>query len=150
MPGLQAQLRRLKEAGFRLILVTNQSGVGKGLMTLAELEALHARMQAALGAEALDAIYYCPHHPDAGCLCRKPAPALIQRACAEHNLDARRSFMLGDEGRDIEMGRAAGCLTILCRTHLSKLVIQPLRCPPDFQAQTLGEAVDWILKTSHG
>jgi D,D-heptose 1,7-bisphosphate phosphatase len=146
MDGVAAQLRRLREAGFFLALITNQSGVGRGLMTLAALEDIHAHMQAALGPDALDAIYYCAHHPDAGCACRKPAPTLILRACADHALDPRRSFMIGDSGRDLEMGAAAGCTTIFCRENQPDL--KHLKCRPDHVVKTLREAVDIIALQS--
>src|SRR5438105_1824850 len=84
MPGLREQLRRLRERGFFIALITNQSGVGRGLMTLDALHDIHARMQSELDAEALDAIYFCPHHPDDKCICRKPSPEMIERACREH------------------------------------------------------------------
>lgn len=145
MPGVAEPLRRLRAHGFFLALVTNQSCVGRGLLTLDDLNAIHARMQAELGADALDAIYACPHAPGAGCTCRKPSPELIQRACREHHLDAKRSFVIGDSGRDIEMGRAAGCTTILCRQNLPDRDKMKPQYRPDQMMRTLEEAVDWIL-----
>lgn len=139
-PGVPAQLRRLRRAGFFLAVVTNQSCVGRGLLASEALEDLHRRMQAALGKSAFDAIYCCPHHPQAGCACRKPSPALILRACAEHGLDAGASFMLGDQARDIEMGRAAGCRTVFCGAP-------PRGCRPDHTARTLKRAADWVLRS---
>jgi histidinol-phosphate phosphatase family protein len=129
---------RLKSAGFFLVLVTNQSCVGRGMLTLDALNDIHRRMQAALGSSAFNAIYYCPHRPDAGCECRKPAPALILRACFEHSLDAQASFMVGDLPRDIEMGRAAGCRTVFCGQGAGD-------SRPDHAAKTLRGAVNWIL-----
>ena len=146
MPGVAVQLRRLREAGFFLALITNQSGVGRGLMSLEDLHEIHARMQQQLGDSAIDAIYYCSHHPDAGCVCRKPSPDMIQRACAEHGLNAAQSYMIGDSGRDIEMGRSAGCTTILCREALPrKENLKPAHVP-DYMFKTLAESVDLILK----
>ncbi|HEY3323473.1 MAG TPA: HAD family hydrolase [Planctomycetota bacterium] len=146
MPDVSAQLLRLRKAGLFLALITNQSCVGRGLMSLEELQKIHARMQAELGAAALDGIYYCPHAPDAGCSCRKPSPEMILRACEEHGLSAQESFMVGDSGRDIEMGRAAGCHTILCRENLP--VLEKMKPPhrPEYMARTLADAVDWIVK----
>ena len=148
MPGVGRQLRRLRGAGFFLALITNQSGVGRGLMPLSALLDIHARMQAGLGGDALDAIYYCPHHPEDGCACRKPAPGMILRACAEHGLDPRASVVVGDSGRDIEMGRAAGCRTILCRQNLPVYENLQAAHRPDQMFQALSEAVDWVLKHS--
>jgi len=156
VPGAAEQLRRLKERGFFLVLVTNQSGVGRGLMARETLEDIHRRMQAALGASAFDALYYCPHHPDDGCRCRKPSPWLVLRACEEHGLDPRGSFLVGDSARDIEMGRAAGCRTVFCgefrefRGHdpdfqtAGNRVMSP-EGRPDHRARTLRAAVEWIL-----
>ena len=146
MPDLPESLRRLRERGFFLALITNQSGVGRGLMDLQTLHEIHEKMQGELGAHALDAVYFCPHHPDDGCGCRKPSPRLIQQACAEHNLDAARSFCVGDSGRDIEMGRAAGCKTVLCRENLPVFEKLSAAHRPDRMARTLREAVDWILE----
>lgn len=145
MSGLREQLRRLREREFFIALITNQSGVGRGLMTLDALHDIHARMQSELDAEAFDAIYFCPHHPDDACLCRKPSPEMIERACREHNLDSAQSWMIGDSGRDIEMGRAAGCKTILCREHLPEPGKLKPHHRPDFMFQSLKEAVDFIF-----
>jgi len=146
MPGVPEQLWRLKQRGFFLALITNQSGVGRGLMSLDDLHAIHQRMHQQLGESAIDALYYCSHHPDDGCVCRKPSPEMILRACAEHQLSPRDSFMIGDSGRDIEMGRAAGCTTILCRELLpSKENLKPAHVP-DYMFKTLPEAVDLILQ----
>jgi histidinol-phosphate phosphatase family protein len=144
LPDVPASLLRLRHAGFFLALITNQSCVGRGLMTEATLQEIHVRMQAALGAARLDAIYYCPHRPDAGCPCRKPAPELIRRAAQAHGLDLPHSFMVGDARRDILMGRAAGCRTILCRPDRPTASAAP-EDRPDHWCRTLPEAVDWVL-----
>lgn len=148
MPGVQNQISRLREAGYFLALITNQSGVGRGFMTLGALLEIHANMQSELGANRLDAIYYCPHHPDDGCKCRKPSPEMILAACREHGLDPRASFMIGDSGRDIHMGRDAGCRTVLCRENLPALEKLKPEHRPDRMERTLGAAVDWILNSS--
>ena len=145
MPDVAAQLRRLRANGFFLALITNQSGVGRGAMSLDSLHEIHTRMQSALDADALDAIYYCPHHPEDLCACRKPSPEMILRTCAEHHLDPKRSIVVGDSGRDIEMGRAAGCSTVLCRQNLPRPEAMKKEHIPDHMARTLAAAVDWIL-----
>jgi len=145
MPGVRDALKRLRAHGFFLSLATNQSGVGRGHMSIEALHEIHANMQSELGTEAVDAIYYCPHHPDAGCPCRKPSPHMILQSCADHDLDPKRSFMIGDSGRDIEMGTAAGCTTILCRENLPVLEKMKPQHRPDRMFKTLSEAVDWIL-----
>lgn len=148
MPDVPRQLERLRSAGFFLALITNQSGVGRGLMPQSALDEIHANMQRDLGENRLDAIYFCPHHPDASCGCRKPSPRMIQNACAEHGLDPRASFVIGDSGRDIHMGRDAGCRTILCRENLPVLEKMKAEHRPDHMEKTLVGAVDWILKQS--
>ncbi|MBI3831218.1 MAG: HAD family hydrolase [Planctomycetes bacterium] len=146
MPQVQKNLQRLRARGFFLALVTNQSGVGRGLMELDTLHEIHKRMQQELDHARLDAIYYCPHHPDEGCACRKPSAFMLQQAARDHALDLTRSFLVGDSGRDIEMGRAAGCRTALCREHLPPSIeAMQERYQPERLFKTLAEAVDWIL-----
>ena len=145
MPGVAEQLIRLRQQDFFVALITNQSGVGRGLMPLTALHDIHARMQQQLDTQAFDAVYFCPHHPDDACGCRKPSPRMIQNACAEHGLDPAASFVIGDSGRDIEMGKAAGCRTILCRQNLPNPANLKKEYVPDLLAPTLPEAVDWIL-----
>lgn len=146
MPEVRPSLKRLRSAGYVLVLVTNQSGVGRGLMDLDDLHEIHEKMQAELGSEALDGIFYCPHHPDDGCDCRKPSTVMIQRAAEAHGIDLPKSFLVGDSGRDIEMGRAAGCTTILCRQNLPPSIgSMQKRYQPHAFARSLPEAVDWIL-----
>ena len=145
MPDVRMALKRLRAQGYFLSLATNQSGIGRGLMTLESLHEIHANMQRELGTEAFDAIYFCPHAPDAGCACRKPSPGMIQQSCAEHGLDPRQSFMIGDTSRDIEMGAAAGCTTILCRQNLPDRDSLKPAARPDQMFKSLTESVDWIL-----
>ncbi|MEI6232284.1 MAG: HAD family hydrolase [Planctomycetota bacterium] len=145
MPGIHTDLKRLRANGWFLSLATNQSGVGRGLMSLETLHEIHTNMQAGLGSEAVDAIYFCPHHPDAGCVCRKPSPHLILQSCADHDIDPHQSVMIGDSNRDIEMGRAAGCRTILCKQNLPAFEALKPQHRADAMFKTLAEAVDWIL-----
>lgn len=148
MPGVSENLMRLRSAGFLLVLVTNQAGVGRGYMKLETLHEIHARMQAQLGPARLDAIYYCHHHPDDRCPCRKPSVYMLNRAKEEHGVDFERSFLVGDSGRDIEMGRGAGCRTALCRQNLPPSIeaLEP-RYRPDRLFKTLDLAVNWILES---
>ncbi len=107
LPGVTEMLRAVKARGWKTILVTSQQGVGKGLMSSAELDDIHARMQAALGDAAFDGIYACTglegEDPR-----RKPSPAMLFEAAHDHGLDLARSWNIGDKPRDLEMGRAAG------------------------------------------
>jgi len=146
MPRVQEQLLRLRAAGFFLSLATNQSGVGRKLMTLETLHEIHRNMQAQLGAAQLDHIAYCHHHPDDGCACRKPSPQMLCEPAEQFGLDLSKSFLIGDSGRDIEMGRAAGVRTALCREKLPPSIeaMQP-KYRPERLFRTLPEAVDWVI-----
>lgn len=114
LDGVADVLRQARAAGFVAILVTNQRGIARGLMTEEDLAAIHEGMQRELaGAGGFDAIYYCPHERDAGCSCRKPLPGMLFEAASEHDLDLASSWMIGDSESDVAAGRAAGCRTVL-------------------------------------
>jgi histidinol-phosphate phosphatase family protein len=115
IPDAAAALGRARKAGFALVVVSNQSGIGRGLVSAEEAAAVHARFVAAyadLGVR-FDASYYCPHGPEDGCPCRKPQPGLLLRAAREHGIDIPASFMIGDKVTDVETAHAAGCRGIL-------------------------------------
>jgi D-glycero-D-manno-heptose 1,7-bisphosphate phosphatase len=118
LPGALDGIAMLRRAGVYLSVATNQSGVGRGLMTLGQLDAVHHRMQTeAIGhGAALDAIFYCPHAPGEGCVCRKPAPGLIHEALARSGFAAAESLVIGDDGRDLEAASRAGVGAALVRT----------------------------------
>ena len=112
--GAKDAVRRLKAAGFRIVVVTNQAGIARGLYGEDDVRRLHAWMNGELG-QAIDAFYYCPHHPTAGsgpytraCACRKPEPGMIRRGFAEHAITPAGSFLIGDRDSDIEAARRAG------------------------------------------
>ena len=152
LAGVGPSLARLKRAGARLVVVTNQSGVGRGIITLKDLEAIHARLQGLLEQEdaALDAIYFCPHHPDNGCRCRKPNVGMVERAVSELQLDLRRSYLIGDHARDIQLATRVGAKAILIVTapvdaqSLEMLKVE--KTLPDAVVKSMTEAVDWILE----
>ncbi|NLW51107.1 MAG: HAD family hydrolase [Candidatus Brocadiaceae bacterium] len=121
LPGVPEALHALREAGYLLLVVTNQSAIARGWLSEPELVRIHAELNARLRAAgaSVDAFYYCPHLPDGAvaqyaraCDCRKPAPGLILRAAGEWRVDLGRSFMVGDSERDVEAGRRAGCRTV--------------------------------------
>jgi D-glycero-D-manno-heptose 1,7-bisphosphate phosphatase len=125
VPGAAQAIRRLHEAGFLVVMVTNQSAVARGLITEEQLEVIHESLRALLSREGarLDAIYACPHHPTEGvgaykidCECRKPEPGLMLRARDEMGIDLARSWCIGDMERDLEAGRRAGVRGILVAT----------------------------------
>jgi histidinol-phosphate phosphatase family protein len=114
LDGVGLALRQLQQKQFALILVSNQSGIGRGIITCAEAQRVHERTVACLASEAvhLDAACYCPHAPEDGCTCRKPSPEMLLRAARQFDIDLTRSFMAGDRSTDIEAGKRAGCRTI--------------------------------------
>ncbi|WP_455245762.1 lipopolysaccharide heptosyltransferase II [Petrachloros mirabilis] len=152
LPGVSSALARLKAAGAKLIVVTNQSGVGRGMFTLKELEAIHARLQGLLEQEGavLDAIYFCPHHPDDGCRCRKPGRAMVDRAVADLHLDLQRSYLVGDHVRDMQLAKMVGARAILLTTEpVDAQALEMLRVEqamPDKVTKSLVEAADWIFQ----
>lgn len=107
-------LRALRELGFALVLVSNQSGIARGLISQQEAHAVHDRFVAELAAQGitLDDTRYCPHGPDDGCTCRKPRPGLIFESAAALGIDLERSYVVGDKDADVEAGRRAGCRAI--------------------------------------
>jgi D-glycero-D-manno-heptose 1,7-bisphosphate phosphatase len=115
LPGAVEGLQSLHAQGHRLILITNQSGIGRGLVTLGQLEAIHERLRAMMSAAGapLEAIYYCPHAPEADCECRKPRTALISRAAAELGFEPSEAVVIGDKVSDIDFGHRVGATTIL-------------------------------------
>jgi heptosyltransferase-2 len=151
LPGVGPALARLKRAGARLVVVTNQSGVGRGIVTLKDLEAIHARLEGLLEKDdaALDAIYFCPHHPNDGCRCRKPNVGMVERAVSELQLDLRRSYLIGDHARDIQLAHRVGVKAILLTPALvdaqSMDKLKAEQAMPDTVAKSMSEAVDWIL-----
>lgn len=157
-PWTADALRLLKRAGFAIVVVTNQSAVGRGMVDEAFLDQVHAELsrQLADGGAAIDAYYYCPHLADAkveryrqACRCRKPGPGMIERACREMGLDPAASVMVGDRWLDIGCGRAAGTRTVLVRTGHGaheEAVQSELRA--DAILNNLMEAAGWILRNS--
>lgn len=122
MPGAPEALRLLREAGYRIIIVSNQSGVARGYFTEAKLVEINEKVQELFAAQGamIDAVYYCPHLPEGRvpeyaieCLCRKPLPGMFFRAAADWKIELIESFAIGDSERDVEAGRRAGCHAIL-------------------------------------
>jgi histidinol-phosphate phosphatase family protein len=118
LEGAASGIRLLRDLGLAAVVVTNQSGVARGYFDEATVDRVHARLNEMLGAQgaSLDAYYVCPHHPEDGCACRKPAPELARRAAAEFSADLESSFVIGDKACDVDLGRAVGATTILVRT----------------------------------
>lgn len=137
-------LKRLKDAGFLLIVVTNQSGIGRGFYSVTDMDRIHTAMQEKLDG-MIDAFYYCPHLPDAGCECRKPRLGMIRLAERDHSIDIGRSWMIGDKALDINFGINAALSTILVSTGYGKSVKVTNEVLPNHFASSIGQAASIIL-----
>ena len=122
IPNAQKAIRDLAENGYRVIVVTNQAGIGRGLFSEESLKDIHCRMVAGIrkAGGSIDAVYYCPHHPHAGCECRKPKPGMLTRAAREHNIELPNAYLIGDSTTDIEAGQRAGAAAFLVLTGHGK------------------------------
>ena len=152
-------IRLLNRAGFAAVVITNQSAIGRGIIDEPFLRQVHSAIDARLaaGRARMDAYFFCPHHPEAEveqyrqvCRCRKPGPGLVERACADLQLDPSRSVMVGDRWLDVACGKAAGTRSVLVRSgHGGHEADNP---PPGARADAilnnLMEAVAWILRSS--
>ena len=165
LEGVPQALRSLKEAGFQLIVISNQTVVARGLVTEQEVYVINAVMERLFeqtGGPCLDGFYFCPHHPNAtlpayrvACECRKPRPGLLLRAAREHNLNLDVCFMVGDRITDIIAGGKAGCRTVLVQTgkHQAPPIetVEPLDelVQPDHVCADLVAAAVWILRVKN-
>lgn len=118
LPHTAEAISLLNQHGFKVIVITNQSGIARGHFTEDMLAKIHDKMKGELAKEGawVDAIYYCPHHPDDNCECRKPKPKLAIQAAKDHDIELKDSLVVGDLQMDIDLGKAIGCRTILVRT----------------------------------
>ena len=146
-PTMVKAIKLLKQHAFKVIVITNQSGIARGYLTEETLAQIHQKMKEELAKESahVDAIYYCPHHPDDNCECRKPKPKLVLQAAKDHDLDLKRSFVVGDQHKDIELGKAVGCRTILIKTTPST---DDDIVKPDAVVTDLSKVAQAIIKSS--
>lgn len=147
-PYVPEAVRRLNDAGFEVIVISNQQGVAKGLISSESLLAMQDEItrQVTQAGGRIAGFYYCTHMSSDGCACRKPEPGMILQAAKEHGLELEGSFMVGDTGKDIVAGAAAGCKTAAVLTGmLTRSNIHKSPRAPDFVAEDLTEAVEWIL-----
>jgi len=148
LPGALAGLKKMQEMGFGLAILTNQSGIGRGMYTDADVHACNRRLMEMLAAEGVEiaAIYYCPHAPEEECNCRKPATGLMDQAAEDLGFDPAQAFMVGDKKADMGVGRATGAATILVRT--GKGAEQEAKCAglADFVADDLDGAAEIIRR----
>jgi len=155
LPGSAEAVKRLREAGFLLVVVTNQSGVARGYFEESALAGIHARLDEMLlehGA-SVDGYYYCPHHPEHGervnCDCRKPGPEMAFVAAREHGIDLARSYFVGDKMSDVLLGRNAGGKSVLVLTGYGvyeRIRLKEAGIEPEMVAEGLPEAADWIIR----
>jgi histidinol-phosphate phosphatase family protein len=144
-PGAGAAIKLFKDNGFKVVVITNQSGLARGYFTEETLGEIHNKLRTELkgfGVE-IDAIYYCPHHPNDGCDCRKPGTALFRRAAHEMGIDIGASFLIGDSPMDIRAGRALGCRTVMLTTGTG--MGGSIADSPDFVAADLAEAAVLVI-----
>ena len=153
--GVFSSLQRLRQSGYQLIVVTNQSGVARGLMTEKDVRAVHDRLEERLSEKKIELldIYYAPYHPEAddprylkGKEYRKPRPGMLKQAGEDHGIDFSTSFMIGDKLSDIQAGKRAGCRTVLVRTGKGRKAVQSEQeIPADYVASDFSKAVEWIF-----
>ena len=147
-PGAGETLAQLAKSGFLIIVITNQSGIGRGYFNVEQLNAVHDRLRRLLSSfeVVLDGLYYCPHAPSEECNCRKPKTGMLEQACHDHRIDLTRSIMVGDSPQDIQMGRNFGLRTVQLRLEGSD--------KEDFHADSLvsslPEMVDFALDCLKG
>lgn len=151
-------VRLINDAGWLAVVLTNQSGIARGLLTEEFLTELHRRMntELALNGARLDAIYYCPHHAEFGsppylldCDCRKPKPGLLLRAAADFDLELSQCVVIGDRLRDVETAQAVGARGVLVLTGYGREELEtPSTVYPDHVAKNLLEAVQWVIHES--
>ena len=148
LPTVSQGIRLLNKQGLKVVIITNQSGIARGYFTRETLSLIHQKMKEELAKYDawIDAIYVCPHHPEERCECRKPKPTLLLQAAKENGIALKLSYMVGDNAKDIEAGKAAGCKTILVTTGPNGENIEAKVKEPDIIAASLYEAVEWIIK----
>ncbi len=163
IPGAAEAIRALNDRGFRICVISNQSGVARGYLSEADLGPIHARLEEELARAGahLDRISYCPHHPTEGlppyniaCKCRKPSPGMVEEAVRELDIDLGRSFLVGDRLADVQAGRNAGVTTILVLTGYGRQALIELEADgtvqPDCIAEDLSAAVEYIIHQTSG
>ena len=136
LPSVPEALRHLKSRGFKIIIITNQSGIGRGFFTLDQYRAVESEVLRQLGDGLIDATYYCPDAPGQHSKCRKPAPGMVVKATRDHHIDLSRSFLIGDKEVDVECAHNAGVRAIRVRTGI--------------QRDVTGSKADWIADDMSG
>ncbi len=144
LPGVGASVQKLRDAGFLTILISNQQGVAKGLMTQSDLDTVTKKLQAEV---VLDAVYYCPHLKSEACDCRKPKPGMLLQAAQEHGIDLSHSVFIGDTPTDAQAAQVAGVTFVLVLSGQTKTA-EGFLPKPTVAVENLDAAVEWVLARS--
>lgn len=146
--GVIPALKKLKKQGWKLIIGTNQAGIARGFLSLETLQEIHRRLFQLFKKQNLimDDIFFCPHHPDERCQCRKPNVGMLMQAQKKHHLDLKQCIVIGDNESDIQWGINGGMKTILVLTGYGKKTLMKGKIKPDCVVRSLPYAVKWILK----
>ncbi len=146
--GVSPAIKRLNSKGFKVIIITNQSGIARGYFSKDALDAINKRLLEVLKKQGahLDGIYYCPHHPDDNCECRKPKTGMLEKAKEDLHIDFNQSYVVGDKVSDVEIARNIGGKGILVLTGSGKDEKEKLIHQPAYIADDLKDAVEWIIK----
>jgi len=147
-PNVAKGIKLLYNEGFKIIIITNQSGIARGYFSKEKLEEIHDKMKKGLSEEnvEIDAIYYCPHHPDENCKCRKPKPGLLEQAIKDFDIDVNNSFFIGDRMLDVEAGKKVGCRTVLIPEdkELVQKEMEKSNVKPDHVCNDFYTGAKWI------
>lgn len=159
-PGVPQKIKQLKEElNFKAIVISNQSGIARGLITLEQLNSVNNKINFILSqyGTGIDKFYYCPYHPDFNpqelCKCRKPSPQMVFQAAQDFDIDLSKSYFVGDSIKDVECGKNAGVKTILVKTSLKEDDLIPLKKAenyPNFVADNFNDACDFIINDFTG
>lgn len=147
-PETGKDIKLLNDAAFKVIVMTNQSGIARGYFNENTLQIIHNKMinDLAQYSAYIDAIYYCPHHPDEGCECRKPNPKLALQAIRDWNIDCNNSFIIGDRLMDVQLAHAIKCKSILIENNRSREELNNSLFKPNCIVRNILEAIEWIIK----
>jgi len=149
-PGIAKGIKLLQDNGFKIIVITNQSGISRGFFTEETLKKIHERMMKELSKKdaSIDGLYFCPHHPKDNCNCRKPKTEMFEKAIKKHDVDVSKSFVIGDRMLDVEVGHRIGCKTVLIpeRKEMVEKEREESLVEPDYICDDFYLGVLWILE----
>ena len=151
IPGSLEAIAKLNLAGYTVVIITNQSGVGRGYFSSQDLTAMHQKMRALLNKHhgKIDKIYYCPHTPHDNCTCRKPKTGMFEQVADDYKIDLPSAINIGDSLRDLQAGQLMGCQNILVKTGKGTKTFKELEKPNNIKVfANLSKAVDYILNIS--